>query len=74
MDRWLQEEQADMEKFIHDCYENDEVWEEETGPMITYDALIDRFIFFWEGKVKAFESHESAEDWIRLNLARKKEG
>lgn len=70
MDRWYEEEKADMERFISECYHDDQVWEEEPGPMITYDALIDRFVFFWEGKMKAFESHETAEDWIKLNLKR----
>ena len=70
MDRWIEEEKADMERFIHDCYENDIVYESEEAPMITYETLLDKFTLFWHGKVKYFESHETAEDWWKLNKAR----
>lgn len=71
MDKWLAEEQADIERFIHDCYENDIVYEPENDePMIDYEGLVDRFTLFWQGKIKYFESYESAEDWWKLNKAR----
>jgi hypothetical protein len=70
MDRWMQEEKFDMDKFIHDCYENDIVYESEDAPMIGYEQLIDRFTLFWHGQIKYFESHETAEDWWKLNKAR----
>lgn len=70
-ERWLQEEMADIDRFIDECYNNDIVWEEEVGPMITFDSLVGKFTFFWEGKVKYFDSHETAEDWIKLNNARR---
>lgn len=71
MDKWLAEEQADMERFIHDCYENDIVYEPENDePMIEYESLVDKFTLFWQGKIKYFESYESAEDWWKLNKVR----
>ena len=47
-ERWLQEEMADIDRFIDECYTNDIVWEEEVGPMITFDSLVGKFTFFWE--------------------------
>lgn len=70
-DRWMQEEIANIDKFIDECYTNDIVWESELGPMIKYNSLIEKFTFFWEGRVKYFDSHETAEDWIQLNNARR---
>ena len=70
-EQWIKEEMEDIDQFIKDCYENDEVWENEIGEMITYDTLVNKFTFFWEGKMKFFDSHETAEDWIKLNQARK---
>ena len=39
-ERWLQEEMADIDRFIDECYTNDIVWEEEVGPRLRLIHLL----------------------------------
>tara|TARA_B100001996_G_scaffold270563_1_gene211665 strand:+ start:253 stop:540 length:288 start_codon:yes stop_codon:yes gene_type:complete len=70
---WHQETRDDIESFVHDCYDNDIVWDAEPGKFIKFDTLLDKFTFFWEGHQKYFDSYETAEDWLKLNQARTQE-
>ena len=68
---YLTDELNDIQEFVKDCYDNDIVWEQEPGEFIEFNALLEKFTLFYQGKMKYFDSYETAEDWLKLNQGRR---